>query len=89
MSHISAHADYRHEDYFFQRSQSRALSALEWEQSDKPLRSWSEFLYPAVDKAERDARWQRAMALWESTPQNNAPVPRPTPLEAVASTVTQ
>jgi len=48
MSHISAHADYRHEDYFFQRSQSRTLSALEWEQSDKPLRSWSEFLYPAV-----------------------------------------
>ena len=42
------HADYRHEDYFFQRSQSRALSALEWEQSDKPLRSWSEFLYPTI-----------------------------------------
>lgn len=45
---ISAHADYRHEDYFFQRSQSRALRALEWEQSAKPLRSWSQLLYPAA-----------------------------------------
>jgi len=48
MSHISAHADYRHEDYFFARTQSRALRALNWEQSAKPLRSWSEFLYPAL-----------------------------------------
>jgi hypothetical protein len=48
MSHISAHADYRHEDYFFQRTQSRALSALEWERSGRPLQSWSEFLYPAA-----------------------------------------
>lgn len=48
MSHISAHANYRHEDYFFNRTQSRALSALEWEQSDKPLQSWSELVYPAL-----------------------------------------
>jgi hypothetical protein len=48
MSHISAHANYRHEDYFFARTQSRALSALAWERSDKPLQSWSEFLYPAL-----------------------------------------
>ena len=48
MSHISAHADYRHEDYFFQRTQSRALRALEWEDSGKPLHSWSELLYPAM-----------------------------------------
>jgi hypothetical protein len=47
MSHISAHADYRHEDYFFARAQSRALSGLEWERSDKPFHSWSELLYPA------------------------------------------
>ena len=51
MSRISAHADYRHEDYFFNRTQSRALSALEWEHSDKPLHSWSEFLYPAAAAA--------------------------------------
>ena len=47
MSQISAHADYRHEDYFFARTQSRALSALEWERSDEPLHSWSELVYPA------------------------------------------
>jgi hypothetical protein len=51
MSHISAHANYRHEDYFFARTQSRALSALAWERSDKPLQSWSEFLYPALAAA--------------------------------------
>ena len=48
MSHISAHADYRHEDYFFNRTQSRALTAREWEHSGKPLHSWSEILYPAA-----------------------------------------
>jgi hypothetical protein len=48
MSHVSAHADYRHEDYFFNRTQSRALTALEWEHSGKPLHSWSEILYPAA-----------------------------------------
>ena len=51
MSHISAHANYRHEDYFFSRTQSRALSALEWEHSEKPLHSWSELFYPAVAAA--------------------------------------
>jgi len=51
MSHISAHANYRHEDYFFARTQSRALRDLEWERSDKPLHSWSEFLYPTVAAA--------------------------------------
>ena len=51
MSHISAHANYRHEDYFFARTQSRASSALEWERSDKPLHSWSELLYPALAAA--------------------------------------
>ena len=48
MSKISAHADYRYEDYHFARTQSRALSALEWERSAKPLHSWSELLYPAA-----------------------------------------
>ena len=51
MSKISAHADYRYEDYHFARTQSRALSALEWERSDKPLHSWSELLYPAAAAA--------------------------------------
>jgi len=51
MSQISAHADYRHEDYFFARTQSRALSVLEWERSSKPLQSWSELFYPALGAA--------------------------------------
>jgi hypothetical protein len=51
MSHLSAHADYRHEDYFFPRTQSRAMNALEWVHSEKPLHSWSEFLYPALGAA--------------------------------------
>ena len=51
MSHISAHANYRHEDYFFNRTQSRALSGLEWEHSGKPLHSWSQLLYPAAAAA--------------------------------------
>ncbi len=50
MSHLSAHADYRHEDYFFARTQSRALAAREWERSER-LHSWSEYLYPALGAA--------------------------------------
>jgi hypothetical protein len=48
MSHLCAHADYRHEDYFFARTQSRALAALDWEHSAAPLKSWSGILYPAL-----------------------------------------
>ena len=51
MSHLSAHADYRHEDYFFARTQSSALNALEWEQTEKPLHSWAEVIYPALGVA--------------------------------------
>jgi hypothetical protein len=51
MSHLSAHADYRREDYYFARTQSRAMNALEWEHSEKPLHSWSDFLYPALGAA--------------------------------------
>ena len=50
MSHLSAHADYRHEDYFFARTQSRALAARAWERSE-PLHSWSDYLYPALGAA--------------------------------------
>jgi hypothetical protein len=47
MSHLSAHADYRHEDYFFARTQSRTFAGLTWEKSP-PLHSWSEYLHPAM-----------------------------------------
>jgi len=50
MSHLSAHADYRHEDYFFARSQSRVTAAREWVHS-APLHSWSEYLCPALGAA--------------------------------------
>ncbi len=39
---ISAHADYRHTDFVFPRTQSLALRDAPWEQRIKPLRSWSE-----------------------------------------------
>lgn len=48
---ISAHADFRHEDYAFARTQSRALQAAQWEKSAPPLRSWSDMLYPALGVA--------------------------------------
>jgi hypothetical protein len=48
---ISAHADFRLEDYVFARTQSRALQAAEWEKSEPPLKSWSDMLYPALGLA--------------------------------------
>jgi hypothetical protein len=38
---IGAHADYRREDYVFQRTQSLAMRALEWESRLKPMRPWA------------------------------------------------
>lgn len=50
-SPLSAHADYRREDYVFARTQSRQTGALEWETRVQPLHSWSEILYPALGLA--------------------------------------
>ena len=50
MSHLSAHADYRHEDYFFSRTQSRAMAAREWEHTRR-RHSWSKILVPALGAA--------------------------------------
>jgi sarcosine oxidase delta subunit len=50
MSHLSAHADYRHEDYFFSRTQSRGLAARQWEHT-KRRHSWSEILVPVLGAA--------------------------------------
>jgi hypothetical protein len=38
---IGAHADFRREDYMFQRTQSLAMRALEWENRMKPMRHWA------------------------------------------------
>lgn len=47
-SHISEHAEYRHDDYMFSRTQSRALSQREWESRLPGLRSWGSMLIPAL-----------------------------------------
>jgi hypothetical protein len=38
---IGAHADFRREDYMFQRTQSLTMRALEWEDRMKPMRHWA------------------------------------------------
>ena len=38
---IGAHADYRREDYMFQREQSLTMRALEWDHRLKPMRHWA------------------------------------------------
>lgn len=40
MSIISSHADYQYQDYRFERTQSRALQTLTWENTAPPLPSW-------------------------------------------------
>lgn len=37
---ISAHADYRREDFVFARTQSLAMQAMKWENRLKPIRPW-------------------------------------------------
>jgi len=37
---IGAHSDYRREDYVFQRTQSLALRALDWERRLPKVRHW-------------------------------------------------
>jgi hypothetical protein len=38
---ISAYADVRHEQLFFERQQSLALRDMEWEGRIRPMTSWS------------------------------------------------
>jgi len=38
---ISAYAEIRHEQLFFERQQSLALRGMEWEGRIKPMTSWS------------------------------------------------
>jgi hypothetical protein len=40
MQCIAAHADYRREDFVFQRTQSLAMRELEWDKRLKPLKPW-------------------------------------------------
>ena len=45
---VSAHAEYRPNDYVFARTQSRAQSRLAWEDRKAPLHSWTQMLFPAL-----------------------------------------
>lgn len=45
---LSAHADYRHADYFFERTQSRMMAGTAWENRLPRLHSWSDYLLPAA-----------------------------------------
>ena len=45
---ILSHADYHRGEYMFARQQSRALASLEWENREKPLRSWAQILPAAL-----------------------------------------
>ena len=38
---ISAYADVRHEQLFFERQQSLTLRSMEWEDRIEPMMSWS------------------------------------------------
>ena len=42
---VSAHADYRHQDFRFARTQSPAQRDLPWENPIKPLQSWDRVVY--------------------------------------------
>jgi len=42
MPMVGAHAEYRAEDYFFRRTQSRELRETPWGPRLAPMRSWSE-----------------------------------------------
>lgn len=38
---IGAHADFRREDYMFQRTQSLTMREREWDHREKPMRHWA------------------------------------------------
>lgn len=48
MTDVSSHSEFRHEDYFFQRTQSRALFDLEWEDRIPALKAWGNYIAAAV-----------------------------------------
>lgn len=48
---ISAYADIRHEQLFFERQQSLALRSMEWEDRIKPMVSWSALIMRGVGVA--------------------------------------
>ena len=48
---ISAYADVRHEQLFFERQQSLALRNMEWEDRIRPMTSWSMLILRGIGVA--------------------------------------
>ena len=48
---IGAHADFRHQDFFFPRTQSPGFRDAAWESRIRPMLSWSEILLYAAGAA--------------------------------------
>jgi hypothetical protein len=48
---ISAYADIRHEQMFFERQQSLTLRNMEWEGRIKPMTSWSALILRGLGMA--------------------------------------
>ena len=48
---VSAYADIRHEQLFFERQQSLALRDMEWEGRIRPMTSWSGLLLRGLSVA--------------------------------------
>jgi len=45
---IASHAEYKHTDYHFARTQSRGLAALDWEHRSPAFKTWSNHIYACV-----------------------------------------
>lgn len=48
MTEISSHAEYRHTDYHFERTQSRSMAQLQWEDRRRVFRLWRNDIACAV-----------------------------------------
>ena len=45
---ISRHADYRRDDFVFQRTQSCSTRDVPWERRTPPLQSWDKLVYSSL-----------------------------------------
>ena len=45
---ISRHADYRRDDFVFQRTQSCSMREMAWERRTPPLQSWDRLIYSSA-----------------------------------------
>lgn len=45
---ISSRSEYRHDDIFFRRTMSRAMSELPWEHRTPVFKTWDNHIYASV-----------------------------------------